>query len=140
MKGIVAIVVVSPAAIAAAPAGADSLAFIRDNNVWLANPDGSGQYQVTFDGTASAPYETPSQSDGGVLVAVRAAPGQRRQLYRMTQSGALLNAPDQHAGAGDRSDRREGLARRLAGGLLVRHDGERPDLSVLRQRRARGTR
>ena len=93
MKGIVAIVAASLVAIAAAPASADSLAFIRDNNVWLANPDGSGQYQVTFDGTASAPYETPSQSDAGVVVAVRAAPGQRRQLYRMTQSGALLNAP-----------------------------------------------
>ena len=94
MKGIVAIVVASAAAtIAAAPAGADSLVFVRDNNVWLANPDGSGQYQVTLDGTAAAPYETPSQSDAGVVVAVRQTPGQRRQIYRMTQSGALLNPP-----------------------------------------------
>jgi hypothetical protein len=78
---------------AAAPASADSLAFEKDNNVWLSNPDGSGQYQVTFDGTAGAPYETPSQSDAGVVVAVRQTPGQRRQIYRMTQSGQLLNPP-----------------------------------------------
>jgi hypothetical protein len=30
------------AGILAAPASADSVIFIRDNNVWLANPDGSG--------------------------------------------------------------------------------------------------
>jgi hypothetical protein len=77
----------------AAPAVADSLAFIKDNNVWLASPDGSGLYQVTLDGTASAPYETPSQSDDGTVIAIRQTPGQRRQIYRVTQSGALLNAP-----------------------------------------------
>lgn len=37
-------------------ASADSLVFIRANNVWLANADGSGQYQVTLDGTAGSPY------------------------------------------------------------------------------------
>jgi hypothetical protein len=78
---------------AAAPASADSLAFEKENNVWLSNPDGSGQYQVTFDGSANAPYETPSQSDAGVVVAIRQTPGQRRQIYRMTQSGQLLNPP-----------------------------------------------
>ena len=81
------------AAVAAAPAGADSLAFIKDNNVWLADLDGSGQYQVTFDGTPGAPYESPSQSDNGTVVAIRQTPGQRRQIYRMTQSGRLLNPP-----------------------------------------------
>ena len=77
----------------APPAAADSLAYVKDHNVWLANPDGSGQYQVTLDGTAGAPYDTPSQSDDGTVVAIRATPGQRRQIYRMTQSGRLLNAP-----------------------------------------------
>jgi hypothetical protein len=77
----------------AAPARADTLTFIKSHNVWLANPDGSGQHQVTFDGTAAAPYESPSQADGGAVVAIREAPGQRRQIYRMTQSGRLLNAP-----------------------------------------------
>jgi hypothetical protein len=93
MKAIVMVAVVAVAAMAPASASADSLAFIRDSNVWLANADGTGQYQVTFDGTASAPYESPSQSDGGTVVAIRAATGQRRQIYRMSQSGALLNPP-----------------------------------------------
>jgi hypothetical protein len=77
----------------APPAMADSLVFIRDNNVWLSNPDGSGQYQVTLDGTAGSPYMSPSQSDGGTIMAIRRPPGGRNQLWRMTQSGGLLNAP-----------------------------------------------
>ncbi|MBS1845602.1 MAG: hypothetical protein JST53_14390 [Actinobacteria bacterium] len=78
---------------AASSADADSLTFIKESNVWLSNPDGSGQYQVTFDGSADAPYQTPSESDGGVVVAIRKTPGQRNQIYRMTQSGQLLNPP-----------------------------------------------
>ena len=84
---------VAVAAVAAVPAAADSLAFVREHNVWLAHTDGSGQYQVTFDGTAGAPYESPSQADNGTVVALRHTPGQRRQIYRMTQSGLLLNPP-----------------------------------------------
>ena len=81
------------AAAAVAPAAADSLTFIKNNNIWLANPDGSGQYQVTFDGTAASPYEYPSQSDAGTIVAIRRTAGQRPRIYRMSQSGRLLNAP-----------------------------------------------
>ena len=84
---------VAVGAAAAAPAAADSLVFIRDSNVWLANPDGSGQYQVTLDGTAGSAYESPSQADDGTIVAVRQPPGQRTQLFRMSQSGRLLNPP-----------------------------------------------
>jgi hypothetical protein len=87
------VAVVAALAGAASPTMADSLTFIKDSNVWLANPDGSGLYQVTLDGTAGAPYETPSQANDGTVVAIRQTPGQRRQIYRMTQSGALLNAP-----------------------------------------------
>jgi hypothetical protein len=89
-----AAVSVALAALALVPAArADSLTFTRENNVWLSNPDGSAQYQVTFDGSPEAPYETPSESDNGVVVAVRKTPGQRRQIYRMSQSGQLLNPP-----------------------------------------------
>ncbi len=80
-------------ACAAAPAGADSIVYIHEGNVWVANGDGSGQYQVTLDGSASSPYESPSQSDGGTILAIRRLPGQRNQLFRMTQSGQLLNPP-----------------------------------------------
>jgi hypothetical protein len=75
------------------PASADSLVFIRDHNVWLANADGSGQYQVTLDGTASSGYDSPSQADDGTIVAIRTPPGGRPQLWRMRQNGQLLNAP-----------------------------------------------
>ena len=78
---------------AAGPAAADSLVFIRANNVWLSNPDGSGQYQVTLDGTAGSPYESASQADDGTILAIRQPPGGRNQLWRMTQSGRLLGAP-----------------------------------------------
>ena len=53
------------ALLSAGPAIADSMVFIRDGNVWLANPDGSGQYQVTLDGTPDSPYSSPSQADDG---------------------------------------------------------------------------
>ena len=43
------------AATLAPAAAADSLVFIRGHNVWLANPDGSGQYQVTFDCESGSP-------------------------------------------------------------------------------------
>jgi catechol 2,3-dioxygenase-like lactoylglutathione lyase family enzyme len=74
----------------AAPAVADSLS---EHNVWIAYPDGSGRQQVTRDGTAAAPYTSPSQADDGTVVALREAPGQRPRIYRMRQNGALLNPP-----------------------------------------------
>jgi hypothetical protein len=72
----------------AASAHASSIVYIHAGNVWLANPDGSGQYQVTLDGSAAEPYSSPSQAQDGTIEAVR---GQK--LYRMTQNGTLLNAP-----------------------------------------------
>ncbi len=76
--------------VAAAPAVADSLVFVKDNNVWLANPDGSGQYQVTSDGTADNPYISPSQADDGTIVAGRHKPA-GGPLYRMRQNGEVIN-------------------------------------------------
>lgn len=66
-------------------AAADSLVFVKDGNVWLARPDGSGQYQVTSDGG----YASPSQADDGTIVAAKG----NRYLVRMTQNGTRLNAP-----------------------------------------------
>ena len=77
----------------AAPAAADSMVYVKDANVWLANADGSSPYQVTLDGTAANPYESSSEADDGTIVAIRQVPGERRRIYRMTQSGGLLNPP-----------------------------------------------
>lgn len=65
-------------------ASADSLAYIKDGNVWLSSPDASKAYQVTFDGG----YSSPSQSDNGTIAALRGA-----QMVRMDRRGQQLNAP-----------------------------------------------
>ncbi len=76
---------------AAAPAAlADSIVFIKNANVWLANPDGSGQFQVTTDGTAANPWQSPSQADDGTIVAVRAQPNWG-PIVRMKQNGEVIN-------------------------------------------------
>lgn len=76
--------------VAAAPAAADSLVFVKENNVWLSNPDGSGAYQVTLDGNADNPYVSPSQADDGTIVAARKLPN-GGPLYRLRQNGELIN-------------------------------------------------
>jgi hypothetical protein len=79
----------------ASAAHAASLVFIKGGNVWLANPDGSGQYQVTHDGTPSEPYRSPSQADDGTIVALR-----HGRLFRMTQNGTWRNEPISTAAPG----------------------------------------
>ena len=73
-------------------ARASSLVYVSNDNVWLANPDGSGQYQVTLDGTASDPYREASEADDGTIVAVHGN-GASAQVVRMSQNGTLLNTP-----------------------------------------------
>lgn len=60
----VAAVLLLPAA-----AHADSIVYVKDANVWVASPDGSGQRQLTRDGTADHPYRSPSQADDGTVAA-----------------------------------------------------------------------
>ncbi len=67
-------------------AQADSLVFTKDHNVWLANPDGSGLYQVTTDGTEARPYLSPSQADDGTIVA-----GHGTEIVRLRQNGEVLS-------------------------------------------------
>jgi hypothetical protein len=52
---------------APAVAQADSVAYIKGGNVFLATTDGAREYQVTFDGG----YSTVSQADSGRMVALR---------------------------------------------------------------------
>jgi hypothetical protein len=78
-------------ALAALPAAAsaDSIVYIKDANVWLADGDGGGQYQVTLDGTAQQPYRVPVQADDGTIVA-----SHRSEIVRMRQNGQELGRID----------------------------------------------
>jgi hypothetical protein len=89
---VVAVLAGGALALLPATASADSIVYIKDGNVWLANPDGSGHYQVTLDGTPTDPYESPSQADDGSIVATRGS-GEHERIYRMRQNGSLLGAP-----------------------------------------------
>ena len=69
-----------------APTG--SIAFVKDNNVWLISPDGSASRQLTTDGTQASGYRSPSQADDGTLVAKKGD-----YLYHLSRTGQLLNPP-----------------------------------------------
>jgi hypothetical protein len=70
-------------------ARADSIVHVFEHNVWLAEPDGSGRYQVTTDGTPADPYRSPSQADDGTI-----AVGKGQEIVRMRQNGEVLNRID----------------------------------------------
>ena len=98
-RSIIAVALLATLSIASS-AQASSLVFTKpDGNVWLANPDGSGQYQVTLDGTPSNPYSAPSQANDGTIEAVRGS-GNGAQIYRMSQNGTNLSPPFSTAAPG----------------------------------------
>lgn len=57
----------STALLAASPAAADSIAYVKGGDIWLSTTDGQRQYRVTSHGG----YSTVSQADSGRLVALR---------------------------------------------------------------------
>src|SRR5690242_18733821 len=66
---------------AAAPAAqADSIAYVKDGNVWLSTSDGARQYQVTTAGG----YSSVSQDNRGEMVALHGT-----RLHWLTREGAL---------------------------------------------------
>src|SRR5690349_5383999 len=69
----------------AAPAAADSIAYVKYTNIWLASPDGSHQVQITHDGTPTTPYRSPSQADDGTIAA-----GHGGEIVKLAQSGQVL--------------------------------------------------
>jgi hypothetical protein len=78
-----ALLAVCASLVVAAPASADSIAYIKDGNVWLASPDGSRQQQVTTTGDLSY----VSQADDGTLAAL--APGER--IRTLSRTGDVLS-------------------------------------------------
>jgi hypothetical protein len=73
----------------AGPAAADSIVYERSSNIWVANPDGSGQHQVTTDGTGGRPYGSPSQADDGTILASHG-----NDIVRLGQNGDVLSRFD----------------------------------------------
>ena len=78
-------------AVSAPPALADSIVYEKGGNVWAANPDGTGQRQVTTSGG----YSKPTQANDGTIVAVKG-----KLLHRMDRSGRLLNLAGDSSGTG----------------------------------------
>ena len=66
----------------AAPAAADSIAYIQGNDIWLATPDGARKQQVTHTGT----YYYVSQADDGTMAAL--VPGE--QIQKLSRTGQVL--------------------------------------------------
>ena len=67
---------------AAAPAAqADSIAYVKDGNVWLATPHGGRQFQVTTRGG----YADVSQADDGTMIALHGV-----RLHRLDRLGTVL--------------------------------------------------
>jgi hypothetical protein len=80
-RSITAALTVALSLIAAAPAAADSISYLKDGNIWLTTPDGSRQFQVT----ASGIYSYASQADDGTFIALT---GER--LHRLSREGKVL--------------------------------------------------
>ena len=72
--------------VGASQALADSIVYTKDYNIWIAQPDGSEQYQVTLDGTESEPYRHASQADDGTIVA-----GHGSEIVKLRQNGEVLS-------------------------------------------------
>lgn len=73
----------------AAPAAADSIVFVKDANVWVAQPDGGAARPLTTDGTPQLPYGSPSQADDGTVLAARGS-----RLYKLDRQGKQLRVFD----------------------------------------------
>jgi hypothetical protein len=77
-----------------ASAGASSIVYTKaDGNVWLVKPDGSGEHQVTLDGSATTPYEEASQADDGTILARHGGRPVQGSLERLAQNGRRLGEP-----------------------------------------------
>jgi hypothetical protein len=68
-------------ACAAPAAQADSIAYVKDGNVWLSTPDGARQFQVTTTGG----YSDVSQADDGTMIGLTGV-----RLHRLDRMGNVL--------------------------------------------------
>jgi hypothetical protein len=71
------------AGVAASPAAADSIVYVKQGNLYLTSPDGSQGYQLTSDGG----YSSPSQAADGTIGALH-----DDQMVRLDRRGHVLSA------------------------------------------------
>jgi hypothetical protein len=76
---------------AVASGGDGSIVFVRDADVFVVRPDGSGERRLTSGGSADAPWSSPSEDDAGHVVAAHGA-GDATKLVRMDQHGRVLSS------------------------------------------------
>lgn len=92
MKTYIALVAAVGAALAAAPASASSLVYLKDGNVQLAAPDGSSARSVTTGGG----WESPMQADDGTILTVKKGEENGypvRRIYKFDRSGNPIGTP-----------------------------------------------
>ncbi len=80
--------VATSATVAQAAPVPGTLVFIKNNEVWMAKGDGTGQIQVSRDGNITR-YTSPSMSDDGVITALKG-----REIVRMKTDGTILSKWD----------------------------------------------
>ena len=97
-KALAAVLAVAIPLAAAGTAAADSIVYIKDHNVWIAKPDGSGARSVTADGKSDWPYRSPSQANDGTISA-----GRGSDVVKLDQQGNILAQFDPPVPAGTAS-------------------------------------
>jgi hypothetical protein len=81
LRALAACAVLAVAGLAAPAAYADSIAYVKDGNVWLSTSDGGRQDQVTTTGR----YADVSQADDGTLIALTGV-----RLHKLDRLGNVL--------------------------------------------------
>ena len=81
LRALAACAALAVAGLAAPAAYADSIAYIKDGDVWLSTSDGARQYQVTYTGA----YADVSQADDGTMIALSGV-----RLHKLDRAGNVL--------------------------------------------------
>jgi WD40-like Beta Propeller Repeat len=100
----------------AGTAAADSITYVRDHDVWVADAQSWAVRQVTHDGTAADPYRSPAEDDHGVIVA-----GHGDEIVRLDQRGDVLSRFDPPPAVDSTGDTIDGPPQQIA----VSPDGTR---------------
>jgi hypothetical protein len=82
LKHATALLALCASLVVAAPAAADSIAYVKDGDVWLATPDGARQQQVTRTGG----YSYVSQADDGTMAALVSG----EKIQKLSRTGKVL--------------------------------------------------